>query len=364
VIDPAATRDFKVEKMFTRVFRIDSTTLIYGLENALGPIEGKHPAPQGDVYAALLKFLKTRNIELQPPKSIFFNDREGSILVHASEADIRLIEQALVLLNAPPLQLNVKVKFVIPPGTESFVNGLRTYFLHLLNENGSRAGGNTVPLQADPTVVILTDPQLRIVLEKMEHDGAKSVNEASVTTLSGRQTQVQWTDSKSVVEINPLALTTPGVHDTNLLYLTGKIPFGSLVDLLPTVSRAGSTISLDIGSSYSELVGYDQSAASATVYVDGKPQNITLLIPAVLSQKLERRTMAVRDGCTVVILGTAESSIVTNKIPVLGDVPLLGKLFQTRTPNRRVSTNRNLLMFATVTIIDSQGNRFHASEER
>jgi general secretion pathway protein D len=49
-----------------------------------------------------------------------------------------------------------------------------------------------------------------------------------------------------------------------------------------------------------------------------------------------------------------------DKVPVLGDLPLLGKLFQSQT---KIENKRNLMIFVTATMIDPAGNRVHSEDE-
>ena len=64
-----------------------------------------------------------------------------------------------------------------------------------------------------------------------------------------------------------------------------------------------------------------------------------------------------------VMLGGLISEDITNtkdKIPVLGDLPLLGRLFRSET---KTNKKKNLVIFVTPTIIDPAGNRVHTDEE-
>jgi general secretion pathway protein D len=49
-----------------------------------------------------------------------------------------------------------------------------------------------------------------------------------------------------------------------------------------------------------------------------------------------------------------------DKVPVLGDMPFFGKLFQSQSTQ---STKKNLVIFVTPTIIDPAGNRVHTDED-
>ena len=73
-------------------------------------------------------------------------------------------------------------------------------------------------------------------------------------------------------------------------------------------------------------------------------------------------TVNVWDNQTVVLGGLITSSVQStkNKVPVLGDIPLLGRLFRARARRRKKD---NLMIFVTATIVDPAGNRVHSDDE-
>ncbi|MEX2605848.1 MAG: hypothetical protein WD708_00745, partial [Kiritimatiellia bacterium] len=66
-------------------------------------------------------------------------------------------------------------------------------------------------------------------------------------------------------------------------------------------------------------------------------------------------SMIVWDGHTVVMGGLIREDLLTfeDKVPILGDIPILGRLF--RSDGRR-SEKRNLLIFVTARLVDPAGN--------
>jgi len=73
-------------------------------------------------------------------------------------------------------------------------------------------------------------------------------------------------------------------------------------------------------------------------------------------------TVNVWDGQTVVLGGLITSSVQSTKdsVPVLGDIPLLGRLFQSQS---KVTRKNNLMIFVTATIVDPAGSRVHSDDE-
>jgi general secretion pathway protein D len=118
---------------------------------------------------------------------------------------------------------------------------------------------------------------------------------------------------------------------------------------------------------YTEFLQYDspglfipqaQSAAGSTI---GIPIVAQLPLP-----HFRIRTVAtacdVWDGQTVVLGGLISETITKthDKVPMLGDLPFFGKLFQSQSSD---STKENLLIFVTPTIIDPAGNRVHTEAD-
>jgi type II secretory pathway component GspD/PulD (secretin) len=63
-----------------------------------------------------------------------------------------------------------------------------------------------------------------------------------------------------------------------------------------------------------------------------------------------------------VVLGGLLSSQVAktmDKVPVVGDLPLVGQLFRSQSSS---TSKKNLLIFVTPTIIDPAGNRVHTPD--
>jgi general secretion pathway protein D len=73
-------------------------------------------------------------------------------------------------------------------------------------------------------------------------------------------------------------------------------------------------------------------------------------------------TVNIWDGQTVMLGGLVSSSTQTekDKVPVVGDLPIVGRLFQSQ---MKVAVKKNLMIFVTATIVDPAGNRLHSEDE-
>ena len=73
-------------------------------------------------------------------------------------------------------------------------------------------------------------------------------------------------------------------------------------------------------------------------------------------------SVSVYDGSTVVLGGLVREDIqkVNDKVPMLGDVPLVGRLFRSKIDQ---NIKRNLIIFVTAHLIDPSGQLITNTEE-
>jgi general secretion pathway protein D len=383
------------------------------------------------VHAMVRQFFLTMGVDLNPPKSIFFNDREGTLIVRATQEDIDIIESAVQVLNIAPPQVHIKAKFVEITQNDNRALGFDWYLGNILRKNGSMALSvaaapsyagapseanpngffpgtsplNTIqPSGSDgsvfnsqggfgdmnvPTLAtftgILTDPQFRVVLKALEsRSGTDLLNEASVTTLSGRQTQIQVVELKTIVTGTDVGATggnvgaanAAGIGGTTIVnstptvnYPTEVQPFGPTLDVIPYVSADGYTIQMTLIPTVTEFLGYDLETAkqfvpqAQAVSGSGIGVPITAQLPLPMFRLRAVTTSGiVWEGQTVVLGGLLSETVSKgkDKLPMLGDLPLVGRLFRSESST---SAKKNLMIFVTPTIIDPAGNRYHSEDE-
>lgn len=141
-----------------------------------------------------------------------------------------------------------------------------------------------------------------------------------------------------------------------------QIETGPILDVIPDVLSDGYTINLTLIPSLIEFTGYQNPPSLGNFSAAGL--NVVLL-PTALPEFSVREittTVNVWDGQTVVLGGLVDSTVQEEKdsVPILGDVPILGRLFQS---NQKTEDKRNLMIFVTATLIDPAGNRVHSDDE-
>jgi type II secretory pathway component GspD/PulD (secretin) len=143
---------------------------------------------------------------------------------------------------------------------------------------------------------------------------------------------------------------------------------GPVLDVVPYVSADGYTIQLTLIPTIKEFVGYDtesgqlwKAQAQSVGGAVGNPLVQEQPLPIFRLRQVVTSAV-VWDGQTVVLGGLISDNVskTKDKVPVLGDLPLFGRLFRSEAYQ---TSKKNLLIFVTPTIIDPAGNRVHSEEE-
>jgi general secretion pathway protein D len=138
---------------------------------------------------------------------------------------------------------------------------------------------------------------------------------------------------------------------------TQQVPLGPSLDVIPYVSADGFTVQLTLIPTITEFLGYDDPGRFNVV-----ANNI--IAPVALARLRVRQVTTssiVWDGQTIMMGGLISEKFTKqkDKVPVLGDLPLFGRLFRSESSS---SSKKNLVIFVTPTIVDPAGNRIHTED--
>lgn len=235
---------------------------------------------------------------------------------------------------------------------------------------------------------ILTDPQFRVVIRALEQrQGVNLMSAPKVTTLSARQAQMKAVRVRYIVTDLDLNQTSGGGGGTavggvgttggggvgsTVQPLAEPFELGPVLDVIPYVSADGYTIQMTIIPTVKDFEGYDlenarlfqsqaQSVGGGGGAGVGNPLSQITPLPIFRLRQVVTSAI-VWDGQTVVLGGLLldETTKTKDKVPFLGDMPFLGRLFRSESTQGKKTS---LVIFVTPTIIDPAGNRIHSEDE-
>lgn len=127
------------------------------------------------------------------------------------------------------------------------------------------------------------------------------------------------------------------------------------LQVTPVVEEDGRSITLDLHPVVTEFEGFVEYGGPSLAVSGGR----TVTIPSGFYQPIfSKRSVSTRvtlwDGATLVMGGLTreETKTVTDKVPLLGDLPAVGRLFRS---SGEGSTKRNLLIFVTASLVSPGG---------
>jgi len=205
------------------------------------------------------------------------------------------------------------------------------------NSNFLGSFGSLATAIPQSTFAILSVPQFSATLRFLNEDAdAEFLANPRIVTADNQQAKIEISRNQPVPQLNFNEQTATAVFGG---FQDKK--FGNTLIVRPSVNK-DNFVTLSVKPEISNKVGDAQfTFAGATV-----------ASPVIDTRSLESNVL-IRSGDTLAIGGLLQDEVSKgrNKVPVLGDVPLLGYLFQERLNTR---TKRNLLVFVTPTIIESK----------
>lgn len=366
----------------------------------------------GGQVADLKESFEKMGVRFPKGSSITYNSGIGKVIVGNTAENLLIFEKLLMELNVVPKQVEIEARFVEVNETDLQELGLEW----LLNDDWELATKNTgafTPLAASQRVVanknttsggftsglrfwgtgtdnaddtfgagqgtmgkiasisgILTNPQLSVVLHALEQNGnADLLSAPKVTTRSGAEASIRVVteyiypttfDSKGGEPITGASGIIIGYSPVVVLpadFATREV--GVILTVLPEVSPDGNMINLTMTPSVvTEPLWYQYGSTTTR---NGETVVYNMPQPFFKVRTLSTQ-ISIYDGATVVMGGliTEDLRKVNDKIPLLGDIPLIGFLFRSQSER---SIKKNLLIFVTAKLVDPAGKPIRSTDE-
>jgi len=350
-------------------------------------------------------FFRGLGVEWPQGSSIRYLPTIGKMMVANTAENLAVFEQRLSELDVVPKQIEIETRFVevnqrdmtsmgfeylltdnwellekdgqenlhptarerIQVNATSFTKGQRYLTDNLLSGNPVSAADNILTMAS-----VLTNPELAFVLHLLQQKGnADLLSAPKVTTQSGVEAMIKVVteyvypgdyditsgtsatfQGGEAIQVGTPPVVTPRSFETREV--------GVILSVLPEVSAEGQMINLTMTPevvSEPEWRNYGQSFTDA----DGNTLSVPIEQPFFKTRSLST-SISIYNGATVVMGGLIHEMRVEvdDKIPFLGDLPVIGRMF---TSKYESSEKRNLLIFVTARLVDPAGNPIGKIEE-
>ncbi len=305
---------------------------------------------------------------------IFQDNRTSTLIIRNTPSNHAIIEKILSELDVPPLQIMIEAKFVEIDATD--LKNIGINWTPQISGSGaarpstfpferSTSGGDYLPLSEsssdfppDPgagfpyatandfTFGVLDFSQFQVVMNALETDSRSNLLSApKVTTINGQEAVIKVVreyiyptsyDTQSA-EYNASGVKVKDSTTTPSNFKTRDI--GIILKVTPVVGEDEKTINLTLTPEVSEIGEWkNYGTASAPIeqpFFDSRRATTSLVI---------------NNGDTIVMGGLIKEDHTKeeNKVPLLGDIPLLGGIFK-RSYDRK--EKRNLMIFVTAYLL-------------
>ncbi len=366
-------------------------------------------------------FFEKAGVPFPAGTSIAYNSAISQLIVANTPENLETFEKILARLNVIPNQVEIEARFVeisqndleelgfqwlltdnweiaqktgpfgagsaervqMNADSDGMTKGLR--FFGRNNSTGvlepatrGQFGANITPLGGIATFAsVLTNPEVSLVIQALsQHGGTDLLSAPRVTTRSGVNAQIQVV--REIIYPTEFDTTQPQFNDTGRITTPPVVTPGTfekretgvILNVTPTVGPDGYTIDLVMAPEVSELVDWIQYGSTITIprstgAIDElftPDQTFTFNIPQpVFASRNVTTSIVIWDGQTVVMGGLIREDLikVKDKIPGLGDIPLIGRLFRSE---GEYSQKKNLLIFVTARLVDPAGKPLNRGE--
>ena len=391
-----ASQNVAFDEMETRFYPIEAGFLMQRVTREVG--EGFSESLSGgedEEAEDPLTLFQSYGVEFPQGAKITYDQRTSKLIVTNTPTNLRKVERILAELNVQPVQVTIEAKFVEIAQKDLEELGFEWLFTGDAKTNGNKtvdfvgdsefeiikqsAGGENVPdlsggLRFLSTPGEINDRVLAVnsvlgswtfntVIRALQQKESTDVLSApKVTTVSGKTAVLKvinerfFPESYTEPEFEGAAVASSG--DAVPPSFTPSTPefgdateIGVVLTVTPTVAADGYSIDLELAPEVVQFLGFDDFGY--TVKLGEDEFEVPVDVP-IISKRQIRTKVIVWDGETVVLGGMITEDIreIDDKIPVLGELPVVGRLFRTK---GETSDKRNLLIFVTARLVNPAG---------
>lgn len=219
------------------------------------------------------------------------------------------------------------------------------------NKNGYKLNMQIFALDQADSADVLSCPRVTTM-----HDTT-----ATIQLITEKYFPNDWDDSEYTIMGNNVPVFTGSVPK-----LDDETQLGISLEVMPFVSSDLDVISVIMRPLIRKFTGWDDYSYTVPIKLNdnSEPVNVpnTMIMPRI-EQRTVDTSVSCSDNGTIVLGGMIrdEISMVEDKYPVLGDLPLIGRFFQSR---GRSAQKYNLLIFLSCRLVRPDGSPLREREDR
>ncbi|MGB9934355.1 pilus (MSHA type) biogenesis protein MshL [Thermodesulfovibrio sp. Kuro-1] len=328
------------------------------IERALSTIFGTSAAPKAVTQPATAGQPAQTAIG-QSRESYVINRMTGTIMVTATKKNMNRVQEYLeTVKKVMSRQVLIEAKVIEVALSKSLKYGIDWSFLrewthgtHTWSIGGATSGFTNVIGSGDPYSKIqfsLTTTAIKefssLIKALGEFGDVRTLSNPRVSIMNGQTSLFTVGRNYSFISKAQSNVTTSGTGSPIITYTveTSNLLSGLIIGIVPYIDEKGE-ISLTITPIVSNLI----EMQSATFGSSGA--ETTIQLPRVDLRELST-TVKVKDGEIIIIGGMIkkEESFSENKMPLLGDIPVVGELFKSKD---KEETNTELVILLQPRII-------------
>ncbi len=314
-----------------------------------------HPATAGDAKS----ITTNRSGGGEAQQSITINRITGTIMVTASRKNMERVEQYLenvrkvlnrqVMIEARiiEVQLNDGLNFGIDWSFLASSGALNAGFGSLNVGSTALSAATAAAASSSQFQVGLTKGNFQGLLTALKKQGdIKTLSNPKINVMNGHASILTvGTNTSFISQVTTTTTATAAGNAISFIPQTTSVLSGMIIGIVPFISEGGD-ISLNITPITSDLISLQDKTFSSA------GNQTTITIPTVALREMTT-TVKMRDGQMAIIGGliSKKETSTDEKIPVIGDIPYLGKLF-TRTNTSE--TRSELVLLLRPHIIDNE----------
>jgi general secretion pathway protein D len=415
--DDLIRRTFNVQPNF--VTPPSTATSVTSITSALNrPVPGAAPAAAAagaDTTPTdpVIEALKAKGVTFGPGASAVYTPNTGQLTVVNTADQMELIEELVNAGQAPTLMVRIATKFVeinqsdlndltanvglsytaagYPPvGSNTFTKFLTTTTLNTAMPGSGGFAPNSIDQLLQPSTTNFSGLAVEGFIGPVAYNFVlTALSQKKSFDLLSDPFDIVKSGEQGVVEsvrvfpypiaFDPPQLVTPptnNVANNNVAVINPPVVIattptdfkrrnvGVRLVVRPQVTADNKNIDLNLVPEVTDFQGFINYGSPIFV---GNPDGSQSLLssndinqPVFQTRRITTKVI-IRDGSTVVLGGLIRDDVqnINDKVPGLGDLPLIGRLFQSKATE---STKRNLIIFVTANIYRNDGELLNAPD--